>query len=768
MSINQISTANTFGQLVTAVSAVIAVANNFTDGPQSQTNSTWTFTNANVGVNVTGTLLATQANVSIFNTSQANVTNETVGRSNVSTANITVANVVGATVTNLNTTNYSTANANISVLLQVSDRANIYSANIQFANIGTVSITTLSVSELTVPVLNASFANITTLSVTGTSQHNALISTLLTSTNANVGILNASTANISNLTAPTINASFANLTTATIGTSSITTETVGTITSSILNSSFANLTSANIVAVNIGTANIVQMTSTTITTLNVSSLNVTAITTNPTISANPTANLQIATKNYADTGAGGNVVWKATFSAKGDLPVGNGVNSFSNLVSGSNGQSLVVDTQTSTGLRWATRGALQTFRGLSMGTSSADKIANGNQVIMHHVEEIVMDDGEVVSSWTDRSVIDITASGVGGIDTGSVLANTWYEIYAIRKRSDGTKNFILHRALDRNVDQNTTNTVVFAYNTTVQVNRVTSPNVRVAQSFVANIAGPLTSLEIQVFRTATATGNMWLTLHSNTAGDPGASALATSRKYDCARAQTAHMNVRFVFDGTANVVQGNSYFWVYNVDQTASDANFMTLQGSSTVYANGVVKGNNGASWVALAPGVGTLAFKTYQEANSTSLTFPAGYDQKCLIGYAATDQASKLREFRQRNRTINTFFSPQWMGFATRQATQPEVADLTTVVPPIHCDVEFMAFNVTGGISFHAIGSLDALDMPGTGADTQVRGYLFGHSASLGSLAAAAFPPLWVEQQAMVVHAGAAVTRHFVQSIMF
>jgi len=768
MSINQISVANTFGQLIAATSALVAVANNFTDGPQSQTGSTWTFTNVGVGVNVTGTLLSTTANVGILNVSNANVTNETIGRSNISTANVTVANVVGATITDINATRITTANANVTLLLQVDDRANIFSANIEYANIGTVSITTLSVSQLTVPVLNASFANITTLSVTGTSQHNALIATLVTSDNCNVRILNASSANISNLTAPTVNASFANLTTATIGTLTITTTSVGTVTTGILNASFANITSANIVSVNIGQANIVQMTGTTITTLNVSSLNVTTITTNPTVSADPTANLQIATKHYSDTGAGGNVVWKNTFSAKGDLPVGNGVNTFTNLISGTNGQSLVVDTQTSSGLRWAARGLEETFRGLTLGTSSADKIANGNQIIVHHVDEIVMDDGEVVTGWTDRSVIDVTASGAGGIDIGTVLANTWYEVYAIRKRSDGTKNFILHRALDRNVDQNTTNTVVFAYNTTVQVNRVTSPNVRVAQSFVANIAGPLTSLEIQVFRTASATGNMWLTLHSNTAGDPGSSALATSRKYDCSRAQTAHMNVRFVFDATSNVVAGTSYFWVYNVDQAASDANFMTLQGSSTVYFNGVVKGNNGTSWVALAPGVGTLAFKTYQEANSTSITFPTGYDQKCLISYASTDQASKLREYRQRGRVLNMFFSPQWMGFITKQATNPEVADLTTVVPPIHCDVVFFTYNSTGSIAFSAIGSLDALDMPGSGVESQVRGYLQGHSGSSGLLASSPFAPLWVEQQAMFVHVGSAVTRHYVQSIMF
>jgi len=743
MSINQITSANTFGQLITAVAAMIAVANNLTDGPQVSSNAAWTFTNPGVGVNVGNTALVKTANLQFLNAGFANIVSGNIASINTSSANITTINAVNEFISTLWGTEYHTANANISGLLQVSDRANVFSANIQSANIGTLAITTLSATSLTVPVLNASFANITTLSVTGTSQHIAVVATLVTTDNCNVIRLNATTGNITGLTAGTMNASTGNITTLTVGTFNTSSANLTQITTPILNASFANVTLENVITVNATTANI---SNSFIATLNASSANLTT----GTMAANPTVNLGIATKNYADTGAGGNVVWKNTFSAKGDLPVGSGVNTFSIISSGSNGQSLIVDTQTASGLRWANSAPSGSFRGLSLQTSVTDfKNSNANNIILEHVDEIIMDDGELVREWPDKGVIINTAnSGVGGLDTGTMLANTWYEIYAIRKRSDGTKGFILHRALDRYVDQNTSNVVQFAHNATVQVNRVTSPNVRVAQSFVANVSGPLTSFEFRMFKTGTPTGNVWVQLHANTAGDPGASALAISRKYDVARmAATTHYPIRFVFDATANVVATTSYFAVAQTDFTASDTNHITLEGSTTVYANGVVKGNNGASWVSLAPGVGTLIFKEYVESNSTSLTFPAGYDQKCLVGYTATDQAGKLREFTQKDRTVMCPFTNQWNS-ATVIGTDKEVMDLTATLPPVTVMASFYFF--TGAINAMSVGRLHAIDLVTAVTEGSLGGIVWG--ATYGGTTPTAFPVVWVEHQAINV----------------
>lgn len=741
MSINNISVQNTFGQLVTTVSALVAVSNNFTDGPQSQTGSTWTFTNSNVGVNVTGTLLSTIANVGILNVSQANVTNETVGRSNISTANVTTANVVGATITNIISTDHLSANANISGLLQVSDRANIFSANIQTANIGALGVTTLSVTELTVPVLNASFANVTTLSVTGTSQHTAIIAVLTTTDNANVIRLNTTTANITGLTAVNMNASVGNVTTLTVGTLTTNSSVAIGATFNTLNATFANITTETVGTMNVSVANATSLFANVanLVSVNIASANlITGF-----MSANPTVNLGISTKAYADIAAN---LFQQLYTAKGDILVANQGANAVRLAAGTNGQSLIIDTNTTSGARWASRGPAQTFRGLSLQTSVTDKIANGTQIVLERVDEIVMDDGEIVTGWTEKSLIINTANtgNIGGLDTGTVLANTWYELYAIRKRVDGTKGFIIHRAPDRKVDQNTANLVVWAHNITVQVNRVTSPNVRVAQSFVANSSGPLTSFEMRMFKTGTPTGNVWLTLHANTAGDPDATPMATSRRYDVARmAITTHYPIRFVFDVTANVVATNSYFAVAQTDFAASDTNHITLQGSTAVNSTGVVKGNTGASWVALTPGVGTLIIKEYVETNSTPITFPAGYDQRCLVSYVATDQVSRIREFTQRDRTVMCPFSTQWNGFSLVGA-EKEVCDLTAVLPPVTVIASLILF--TGTMVPAVVGRLHAIDLVVVIAEGLLGGMTFG--STMGGTTQTNFAPVWIEQQ--------------------
>jgi hypothetical protein len=768
MSINQITTSNTFGQLVTAVAAMIAVANNLTDGPQVSSNAAWTYTNPGVGVNVGNTALIKTANIQFINSGFANIVSGNIIRSNTSTANITTANIVGATITNVISTDHLSANANISGLLQISDRMNVFSANIQSANIGTLSITTLSAASLTVPVLNASFANITTLSVTGTSQHLAVIATLVTTDNCNVIRINASTANISNLTAVTANATTGNITTLTVGTFNTSLANLSQVTTPILNASFANITSANIVSQNTSSLNV---SNSFFATLNASSANLTT----GTMAANPTTNLGIATKNYADTGAGGNVVWKNTFSAKGDLPVGSGVNTFSIISTGSNGQSLVVDTQTASGLRYANRAA-QSFRGLVMGTSQADKVANGTQIIVYSLDEVVMDDGEAVGGWTPGSVINLSTSGAGGLDGGTANANNWYEVYAIRKRVDGTKNFIIHRALDRLPNQNTMN---FTFWPTVAgatlglgANNTSNLYTRLAQSFTPNVAGPLTSIEVRAYKTSTPTGNMWLTLEANTAGAPSGTTLATSRKMDIARlAATTASNLRFVFDTTANVSLATSYFWIFNTDYTSSPTAFANLVFSlanTDIGANGTNRGlpygNTGTAWVQLTS-IGTFIYKTYIEANSVAVTMPAGYDQRCLVSYVATDVNSKLKEFHQRDRTIQTYFNYQWASTLALQIQNPEVVDLLTTVPPVPCLVSFLAY-AGGALQSIGYGRFHALDITAGLSETLLPGITFALTCSNTTVAPSL--PIWIEQQAVLMRIATPSTKIYPCIITF
>ena len=79
-----------------------------------------------------------------------------------------------------------------------------------------------------------------------------------------------------------------------------------------------------------------------------------------------------------------------------------------------------------------------------------------------------MDTGNRVATWDDLSAV-ITTAGAGGLDTGSEAASTWYEIYAIRKSSDGTKNLLLHRAKDYFLDESQTTS-----NNALTLNRVSA------------------------------------------------------------------------------------------------------------------------------------------------------------------------------------------------------------------------------------------------------------------------------------------------------
>ena len=68
MPISQLSNSNTFGQLVTSTSALIAVANNLTDGPNLVSNTTLSMTYPGVALNVSpGRAIINVANITTGN-----------------------------------------------------------------------------------------------------------------------------------------------------------------------------------------------------------------------------------------------------------------------------------------------------------------------------------------------------------------------------------------------------------------------------------------------------------------------------------------------------------------------------------------------------------------------------------------------------------------------------------------------------------------------------------------------------------------------------
>src|SRR5574338_87071 len=86
-------------------------------------------------------------------------------------------------------------------------------------------------------------------------------------------------------------------------------------------------------------------------------------------------------------------------------------------------------------------------QGLQLQTHRDSDVA-ATQVELVNVDSIIMDDGTELRNdngeWSGK-IADITVAGAGGLDTGAVASNTWYEIYAIAKE-DGTRSLLLHES----------------------------------------------------------------------------------------------------------------------------------------------------------------------------------------------------------------------------------------------------------------------------------------------------------------------------------
>lgn len=511
--------------------------------------------------------------------------------------------------------------------------------------------------------------------------------------------------------------------------------------------------------INTASINTATINTATINTANIS----TATISNGIMGVHPVQNLQIATKEYVDTlvansvPLGGNL--QLLIVAAGDLLVGVSDNTAERLPVGTNNRAvLAVGGSGNTGLRWTTRtpGSTQTTRGLFIGTNY-DEFLRNNQVQLVSVDEIVMDDGTRVSSGWAGLTASITSNvatlGVGYLDTGTVSANTCYEVWAIRSSSNGAQGLILHKALDRRVEQSfdTTMTAATVRKIRFEHGATQISCVNVAQSFVAAKSGPLTSIDFKVARTGSPVGNCWITLEDDVGGNASGIPLATSRYMNVARilpgVTTNRSRLRFVFDTTANVVSGNSYWAVVQADYITARAgvneNYIELSGSAAVgpsaYANGLAKNflSNTNTWVVAnsvsfnPTGPQDLYFRTFVEANNTDLVMPTGYDQKCLLSYTFTDYATRLREYRQRGRKMSMTFNNPWAfvyaegtGFAIPgsgsdnpesvfTSVNIEAVSMNGYVPPVPC---LATFHVVGGAATpYMFGQLSSMDMGGT-----------------------------------------------------
>ena len=290
-------------------------------------------------------------------------------------------------------------------------------------------------------------------------------------------------------------------------------------------------------------------------------------------------------------------------------------------------------------------------------------------------------------SW-DRLVADIAASGAGGLDTGSEVASTWYEIYAIAK-DDGTKNALLHRALDWFED-----TSAIAANVDAKLRDVAA-RTKIAQGFKTTATALVPFIDVQIKKIGTPTGNVWITIESDSSGDPDGTPLATSDKFDVSLVNATNYFVRFVFRNPALLTATTQYHWVLNGDFTINATNHFIVRGNTAdLDANGVGKQFNGTVWSAHADAA-DLQAKVFIERNNTAVTMPSGFTGKALIGYVFNDSGSNFDPIAFAGKHAHVLDE---RSFGTFTATLPLLNDASTMFPPV-------------SVILHASAGHDAVD---------------------------------------------------------
>ena len=540
----------------------------------------------------------------------------------------------------------------------------------------------------------------------------------------------------------------------------------------------ATINTANIGVATINTANIVN-----------------ATIANGRMGVNPTANLQIATKEYVDALAansiplGGNL--QLLIQAAGDLLVGVSDNTAERLPVGTtDGQVLVSGGSSNTGVYWAshsTGASTGTFKGLYIGTHREGKRRN-TEVQLVSVDSIVMDDGiRVTSGWNGllaSHISNVATSGVGYLDTGVATPNACYEVWAVRNSSTGAQGLILHRAIDRREDSNNclaTGGVGGGVRSLRRSDATHAINVsKCAQAFTVTRSGPLLAIELGLVKKGNPLGNVWITIESTDAqGNADGIVLATSRYKDCNRLANVAFTgarVRMPFDITANLVAGNVYQCVVQADYPFSGPatnppSYVVLSGfisgslaprrgkNFNITTNGWAFANSGQP-ADTPPGPAYFYIKTTIETNSSPLVMPSGYDQKCLLSYAVLNDDLIFRPYSQRQRTMSMPFHYHWdlpfainfdVGFSNYQVP----LDMGEFVPPVPCLVRVAQY--PAGTSPVCAGHMDTCDLGGESPsiviDYESVGAVYANGVNGGVICT---PPILCELGAIQVRQGA------------
>lgn len=335
----------------------------------------------------------------------------------------------------------------------------------------------------------------------------------------------------------------------------------------------------------------------------------------------------------------------------------------------------------------------QATRGLILATHP-DSTNAANLIALLGLDDVVMDDAVRYAGITPPLTADITASGAGGLDTGARVASTWYEAWLIGKSSTkliSDLRLILHRAKDYKNDQSQTTD-----NTSDKLRQASNDRVKLAQGFKVATIGPIEFVDLKVLKAGSPTGNVWVTIEGDAAGNPTGTPLATSDKFDVSQISATAGFYRLPFRTPFTpALTSTQYHLVLQGDYAVSGTNYLQWQGNSAdVYANGIAKKFDNTAWAAATPA--DFVFRLYVTENDVALTYPSGYDEKCRLGFVYNSSGNVLVPFFQVDRHAE-FISAQGLG-AVVVPTTPLFVDLSAFLPPLQVDAYVGASCDTGG----------------------------------------------------------------------
>jgi len=364
------------------------------------------------------------------------------------------------------------------------------------------------------------------------------------------------------------------------------------------------------------------------------------------------------------------------------------------------------------------RASAQTFNNLRLQTHTDSDVQNSK--VMFSADFIILSDGERVANW-DKIVLDLTATGVNGLDTGSEQASTWYSVHAVYNGS--TKGGLFHREKDYFLDEDSS-----SGEDASQALRslVDNSNNKISQGFKVDTAGKVPFVDVRLTKNGTITGNYWLTIQGDNSGVPDeAVIIATSDKYNADRLVTGNRWMRIPFRSKPSLSAATQYHLVLQGDYTVSGSNFIAwrMDGSAGAYGNGskALFDSDTSTWTQDTDD--DMMFKMYIERNEAPVTLPSGY-VGALIGYIYNNSSSNLLQFFQKDHTwrLTNLLNNGLLINETSGA--PALIDLFAVVPPQDLLEVVLSGSGTGAataaLAFAGIRAGD-LDITAPGVGVQV-----------------------------------------------